>query len=139
MIRKSLKFNIPVPRNPIRKLFFIIVQNNYFDYGITGCIILNTITMSIKFHRMPKEMDFTLEITNYIFAFIFLLEAVFKILGQGRMYFYSAWNKFDLGIVIATTLGIGLQFFNIGFDFSTTATVVRAFRIMRIFKLVRVS
>ena len=52
------------------------------------------------------------------------------------MYFMSAWNKFDLIIVIATGVGIALKFINVGFDFSTAATVIRAFRIMRIFKLV---
>ena len=34
-----------------------------------------------------------LEISNYIFAFIFNLECVFKLLGLGKAYFYSSWNK----------------------------------------------
>ena len=55
------------------------------------------------------------------------------------MYFYSTWNKFDLAIVVGTAIGITFNFIKIGIDISTTATVVRAFRIMRIFRLVKVS
>jgi len=42
-------------------------------------------------------------------------------------------------IVFATDLGLLLDVFDLGSNFSQTATVVRGFRIMRLFKLIRSS
>lgn len=61
----------------------------------------------------------------------------FKLAGLGKQYFYSSWNLFDMIVVIATDIGILLLFTSSGGGFSTAATVVRAFRIMRIVRLVR--
>jgi hypothetical protein len=55
------------------------------------------------------------------------------------MYFKEGWNVFDMIIVVATDLGLLLKVLNLGDAFSTAATVVRGFRIMRIFKLIRSS
>jgi hypothetical protein len=62
-----------------------------------------------------------------------------KITGQGRSFFYYSWNKFDLMIVIGTDVGLIMNIVNAGVNVSTVATVVRAFRIMRIFRLVKSS
>ena len=42
-------------------------------------------------------------------------------------------------VVIGTDIGIILNFTTSGSSFSTAATVIRAFRIMRMFKLIRSS
>jgi hypothetical protein len=67
------------------------------------------------------------------------MEMVLKLIGLGRVYFLYSWNIFDMIIVIATDLGLLLKLLNLGSTFSSTATVVRAFRIMRMFKLIRSS
>ena len=95
--------------------------------------------MSIRHARMTVEYENTLEILNYIFNAIFNIECVFKLIGLGKSYFSSAWNKFDFLIVIGTDLGLFMRLIGSGFDFSTGATVVRAFRIMRILRLIRSS
>lgn len=81
----------------------------------------------------------TLEIFNYIFAVIFNFEAVVKIIGYGGVYFRYTWNRFDLMIVIGTDIGLLLDMSGAGINISTIATVVRAFRIMRIFRLIKSS
>ena len=95
--------------------------------------------MSMKYARMSNEYESTLENFNYAFAAIFNFEAIVKIVGQGRSYFHYAWNKFDLLIVIGTDVGLLMNIINMGINISTVATVVRAFRIMRIFRLVKSS
>ena len=60
-----------------------------------------------------------------------------KLIGLSSQYFYSAWNLFDMTVVIGTDVGLILEFTTSGSGFSTAATVVRAFRIMRIVRLVR--
>lgn len=74
-----------------------------------------------------------------MFALVFNFEMILKLIGLGKIYFLSAWNKFDMIIVFATDFGILLGIFNLGASFSSTATVIRGFRIMRMFKLIRSS
>lgn len=74
-----------------------------------------------------------------MFALVFNIEMILKLIGLGKIYFLSAWNKFDMVIVFATDFGLILKFFDLGASFSSTATVIRGFRIMRMFKLIRSS
>ena len=71
-----------------------------------GCIILNTIIMSIRHARMSETYEKVLEILNYIFAFIFNVECALKLTGLSFAYFKSSWNKFDFFIVVGTNAGI---------------------------------
>jgi hypothetical protein len=45
---------------------------------------------------------------NYIFAFIFTVEAVIKIIALSKTYFLDGWNVFDFVIVVGTLLGVVL-------------------------------
>jgi hypothetical protein len=95
--------------------------------------------MSIKYARMTQTYEDILEYLNLGFAAIFNFEAIVMITGHGRSYFYDSWNKFDISIVIGTDIGLIMNLVNTGINISTVATVVRAFRIMRIFRLVKSS
>ena len=76
---------------------------------------------------MAKGID----IANKIFTVIFAVEMVFKIFGLGiKKYVKDGFNVFDAIIVI---VGL-LEFFKVG---SKAVTVLRCFRLLRIFKLVR--
>ena len=54
-------------------------------------------------------------------------------------FLFCAWNLFDMFIVIATDASIIMTFTAADEAFGSTATVFRAFRIMRMFKLIRSS
>ena len=84
-------------------------------------------------------LEFVSEIANYVFAFVFNMEMILKLVGLGKIYFMYSWNVFDMIIVIATDIGLLLKWLNLGETFSSAATVVRSFRIMRMFKLIRSS
>jgi hypothetical protein len=62
-----------------------------------------------------------------------------KLIGLGvSQYFDDSWNNFDAFVVVATDFGLILTFLDIGSSsFSAAATVIRAFRIMRIIRLVK--
>jgi hypothetical protein len=64
---------------------------------------------------------------------------IMKIIGLGKIYFSQSWNIFDMSIVILTDIGLLLNLLNAGSTYSKAATVVRSFRIMRIFRLIRSS
>jgi hypothetical protein len=67
------------------------------------------------------------------------MEMILKLIGLGKIYFYSMWNNFDMVIVFATDFGILLKVLKLNDSFQSAATVIRSFRIMRMFKLIRSS
>jgi hypothetical protein len=95
--------------------------------------------MAVKYYGMNSNFDRVLEIMNYLFAFVFNLECVFKLLANGKIYFCNLWNLFDFFVVLGTDVGIIISQINPGSNFSSAATVIRGFRIMRFFKLIRSS
>jgi len=99
------------------------------------CIGLNTLVLTISWYGMPSEVDDILNIINYIFSSIFILEAIVKIISDGKVYFYDRWNLFDFVVVVITILSIILDLaFNV---LGAQTTIIRAFRAVRILKLVK--
>ena len=74
-----------------------------------------------------------------MFAVIFNIEMILKLFALGKFYFYDRWSLFDMFIVIGTDLGIALRLLNLGGNISSATSVVRGFRIMRIFRLIKSS
>jgi hypothetical protein len=100
--------------------------------------MLNTIVMAMRYARMSYTYERVLEIFDYIFAAVFNIECILKILGLCWRYFtLSRWNQFDFFIVVGTDFGLLMNVLNLGIDISTTVTVIRAFRIMRIVRLLK--
>ena len=136
MLSKTLIKRSKVPKNKIRKFFFRIQEHKYFEYFITGWILANTVIMAMRYARMSTEYSNTLDNFNYFFAAVFNLEMIIKLIALWKHYFLdSKWNLFDWAIVIGTDAGIIMSSMNIGIDISTTATVIRSFRILRMFRL----
>lgn len=135
-LAKKLQKKIDKPEG-WRGRYYDLVNTKCFDGLITFFIALNTLIMAIKYDGINPKLEALFENLNYFFAFIFNCEMIFKLFGLGYQYFYSAWNLFDCIVVIGTDIGIVLNFVVTGSSFSTAATVVRAFRIMRIIRLVR--
>lgn len=51
---------------------------------------------------MPNIYEIYLQMTNNALTFVFLIEAILKIIAEGIFYFKKAWNNFDMIILIAT-------------------------------------
>jgi hypothetical protein len=118
-----------------------LVNSGPFDAFITIFIIFNTITLALEFYDMPSELILALEICNYIFSCVFLIEMIFKLWGLGiNGYVADAFNVFD-GIIVTFSiveLGIGFYAQATGQDSSSTGLgALRTFRLMRVFKLAR--
>ncbi|VDI64607.1 Hypothetical predicted protein [Mytilus galloprovincialis] len=106
----------------------IFVSDPLFDLFVTICIVLNTLFMMLEHHGQPQELTTTLEVSNYIFTSVFILEAVLKIMSWSKFYFKSGWNLFDFVIVIASIIDISLS------DIPSFS-VFRSFRLLRVLKL----
>jgi len=107
-----------------------------FEYSIMACIILNTALMAAKFFGQPLWVTWTLLVFNYVFAVIFTVEAILKLIALDINYFKDGWNIFDFVIVIGTDVGIVLAWTLPGVNIGPIATVVRTFRVGRIVRLI---
>lgn len=71
-----------------------------------------------------------------VFAGIFTVECALKLLAHCKKYFYSPWDCFDFFIVIGTFVAIILNY-TTNVAIGSQATILRAFRIGRVFRLVK--
>ena len=76
---------------------------------------------------------------NFIFAFIFFIEMVAKILGLGlKGYFKDKFNVFDFVVVIMSSIDVALTLSNFNtIQGSSAISALRAFRLLRVFKLAK--
>lgn len=135
------KIKLFPPRNKLGKLAFEWVVNDHkkkqlFEAFIMSCIVLNTIVMAMSYFGQGQHYETALENINYVFAGIFTIEAIIKILGLKVHYFYDNWNVFDFAIVVGTIIGIILLLAaNVGLG--SVTTLVRTFRVGRILRLIQ--
>ena len=61
-------------------VFNKLTSSYQFEYGITACIMLNTLTMAMDHHNSSKMFDDTIEALNKFFAIVFNLEMILKLL-----------------------------------------------------------
>lgn len=138
MLHKRLLKDVAEPKG-LQVVFRDITTSACFEGFITLCIVLNTVAMAVVYLGMSDQYKFTLEVLNYIFAFIFNCEMILKLFAMGKCYFQELWNWFDCFIVVGTDFGILLKALNLGEGLSSATSVVRGFRIMRIFRLIKAS
>jgi len=135
--------------NALRAGCFHLISHPLFDQIIISCIILNTVVMAMAYFGMGDIYSFSLDVANFIFAMIFNMEAVLKIVALGKLYFYNElgtrvvlnnWNIFDFLVVLGTNIGIIVTPpFQEGASSGGgggAATVIRMFRIGRLLRLI---
>lgn len=70
-----------------------IVNSKIFETFIMICIIFNIISMAMIYDGMGSDYERIFDIIETIFAFIFVLEAILKLLALGfYRYFSVGWN-----------------------------------------------
>ncbi|KAM9304816.1 sodium channel protein type 2 subunit alpha-like [Gastrophryne carolinensis] len=115
----------------IKDTVTLIVMDPFVDLAITICIVLNTIFMAMEHAHMTKDFINVLSVGNLVFTGIFTAEMVFKIIAlHPYYYFQEGWNIFD-GIIV------GLSLMELGLSTAGGFTVLRSFRLLRVFKLAK--
>merc|ERR1719389_1388115 len=102
------------------------------------CILLNTLIMALKWFPEPESgsLPFVLDVCNYCFAGIFVMEAALKIYALRSAYFSDGWNVFDFVCVVSTVAGVLMQQV-LNIQVGTIIIGIRLFRIARLFRLLR--
>nr|XP_029489055.1 sodium channel protein type 2 subunit alpha-like isoform X1 [Oncorhynchus nerka] len=115
----------------IKKTVKMIVMDPFVDLTITICIVLNTVFMAMEHHSMSGDFKKMLSVGNLVFTGIFTAEMCFKIIAlDPYCYFKEGWNIFD-GIIVSLSL------MEIGLANVSGMSVLRSFRLLRVFKLAK--
>ena len=80
------------PSNRWRRKAFDLSHDDRFDIGIMACIGLNMVVMGMTYFGQSDAYTLFLEVVNYFFALVFTIEAIIKLSGLGKAYFFDAWN-----------------------------------------------
>jgi hypothetical protein len=113
-----------------------LVTSLGFELAITFLIILNTISLAVEFAHMPDSLKDVLSIVNYVFAGVFLIEMILKLIGLGVcVYLRDNFNIFDAIVVVLSFVEIVLEAVTGGG--AGGLSVFRSFRLIRVFKLAR--
>uniref|UniRef100_A0A8C4GKE4 Sodium channel protein n=1 Tax=Dicentrarchus labrax TaxID=13489 RepID=A0A8C4GKE4_DICLA len=115
----------------IKDVVSMVVMDPFVDLAITICIVLNTLFMAMEHYPMTKEFDNVLSVGNLVFTGIFTAEMCFKIIALDPYYYFQeGWNIFD-GIIVSLSL------MELGLANVEGLSVLRSFRLLRVFKLAK--
>ncbi|XP_058888271.1 sodium channel protein type 2 subunit alpha-like isoform X1 [Acipenser ruthenus] len=115
----------------IKTLVNLIVMDPFVDLAITICIVLNTLFMAMEHYPMTQEFNNVLYVGNLVFTGIFTAEMIFKICAMDPYYYFQeGWNIFD-GIIVSLSL------MELGLENVEGLSVLRSFRLLRVFKLAK--
>nr|XP_033800134.1 sodium channel protein type 2 subunit alpha-like [Geotrypetes seraphini] len=115
----------------LKHIVNLIVMDPFVDLAITICIVLNTLFMAMEHYPMTSEFNRVLTVGNQVFTGIFTAEMIFKLIAlHPYYYFQEGWNIFD-GIIVSLSL------MELGLANVEGLSVLRSFRLLRVFKLAK--
>ncbi|XP_034726582.1 sodium channel, voltage gated, type VIII, alpha subunit b isoform X3 [Etheostoma cragini] len=115
----------------IKHITYLIVMDPFVDLAITICIVLNTLFMAMEHYPMTEEFQGVLSVGNLVFTGIFAGEMFAKLIAMDPYYYFQeGWNCFDGFIVTLSLVELGLA------DVEGLS-VLRSFRLLRVFKLAK--
>nr|XP_061813747.1 sodium channel protein type 8 subunit alpha-like isoform X4 [Nerophis lumbriciformis] len=115
----------------IKHIVYLIVMDPFVDLAITICIVLNTLFMAMEHYPMTPHFEEVLSVGNLVFTGIFAGEMFAKLVAMDPYYYFQeGWNCFDGFIVSLSLVELGLQ------DVEGLS-VLRSFRLLRVFKLAK--
>merc|ERR1712128_207063 len=124
-----------IPKNPIQYKLWAFATSPLCENTVFLAIILNTISLAMKFYHQPEWYTDFLDVLNLIFTFFFVGEFMLKF-GAYRFknYFSDAWNGFDFFIVVGSLIDLGAA--TLAPDAEVMSiSFFRLFRVMRLVKL----
>uniref|UniRef100_A0A8D2KZJ7 Sodium channel protein n=1 Tax=Varanus komodoensis TaxID=61221 RepID=A0A8D2KZJ7_VARKO len=115
----------------IKHIVNLIVMDPFVDLAITICIVLNTLFMAMEHYPMTPQFNNVLSVGNLVFTGIFTAEMFLKIIAMDPYYYFQeGWNIFD-GIIVSLSL------MELGLANVEGLSVLRSFRLLRVFKLAK--
>jgi hypothetical protein len=93
----------------VRQTVLFDMLYRWFSHFITFCILINSVSLAIYDYRDRESIsrnNKAIDLLNYVMTFIFLVEALIKIVAMGLVfdsntYLRDGWNVIDILIVIS--------------------------------------
>ncbi|XP_061604696.1 voltage-dependent T-type calcium channel subunit alpha-1I isoform X3 [Phyllopteryx taeniolatus] len=115
-----------------------LCTSHYLDLFITFIICINVFTMSIEHYNQPQYLEEVLKYCNYVFTFIFVIEALLKLVAFGiHRFFKDRWNQLDIAIVALSIMGIILEELKMSAALPINPTIIRIMRVLRIARVLK--
>ncbi|XP_051986096.1 sodium channel protein type 2 subunit alpha-like isoform X10 [Xyrauchen texanus] len=115
----------------VKEIVNMVVMDPFVDLAITICIVLNTLFMAMEHYPMTEEFNHVLLVGNLVFTGIFTAEMCLKVIALDPYYYFQeGWNIFD-GIIVSLSL------MELGLANVEGLSVLRSFRLLRVFKLAK--
>nr|DAA34931.1 TPA_inf: voltage-dependent sodium channel SCN2A [Anolis carolinensis] len=115
----------------VKHVVNLIVMDPFVDLAITICIVLNTLFMAMEHYPMTPQFNNVLSVGNLVFTGIFTAEMFLKLIAMDPYYYFQeGWNIFD-GIIVSLSL------MELGLANVEGLSVLRSFRLLRVFKLAK--
>ncbi|XP_068683446.1 sodium channel protein 1 brain-like [Montipora foliosa] len=126
------------PQNKILSRIYDMVTSETFEIFILGIIMLNMSVMMWQHYGQSKGITDALQVFNWFFTLVFILEAGFKLAALRHHYFGKVWNIFDFVIVITSIIGLAMDELTTGDSSVINPSLLRVFRVARVARLLRV-
>uniref|UniRef100_A0A8C2G2N0 Sodium channel protein n=1 Tax=Cyprinus carpio TaxID=7962 RepID=A0A8C2G2N0_CYPCA len=115
----------------VKEIMNMVVMDPFVDLAITICIVLNTLFMAMEHYPMTDTFNHVLSVGNLVFTGIFTAEMCLKLIALDPYYYFQeGWNIFD-GIIVSLSL------MELGLSNVEGLSVLRSFRLLRVFKLAK--
>lgn len=130
---------VGLPKGFLKRIMYKLSKSKAFEVFIMGFIIINMLSMALAYQEASQNYQDSLNYINLICTFVFIGEAMIKIIGLGLVYFKSSWNIFDFIIALTSLIDIII-------GYTSTASVpllrvgpqlIRVFRVIRVSRLLR--
>ncbi|CAF1073726.1 unnamed protein product [Adineta steineri] len=142
--RENYSLYLFSPSNRLRNRCQRLIKQKTFDYFILFLITINCITLAMERPSISPtsyERKF-LNYSNYIFAIIFIVEMMIKVIASGLIvgrdtYLHTGWNVID-GLLVITSI-VDFTVMNRGSMTSSTEmdTTSNILGMLRVFRLLR--
>jgi len=100
-------------------------ESSRFQNAILALIVINAVTIGLETFPLPRSVLSALEALDSLILYIFIIELIIRLIGNGPRFFRDSWNNFDFLIVL----------FSIA-PASGPLSVLRVFRVFRALRLV---
>ncbi|XP_073235068.1 voltage-dependent L-type calcium channel subunit alpha-1D-like [Porites lutea] len=136
MTAKPRQRYMPENKNTCFYKVWRVVDSKPFEIFIMTTIVLNAIVLMVSYDGASPEYEKVLSNLNTAFTFVFLSEAILKLIAFRQNYFRDFWNVFDFIIVITTLVGVILELKRSDV-LQIDPSFFRLFRAARLVKLLR--
>jgi voltage-gated sodium channel len=109
----------------VREKCFSLSESSRFQNAILALIVLNAITIGIETFNWPEKIEWGLQALDSIILWVFILEILIRLYGNGRKFFVDSWNNFDFFIILFSVA-----------PSTGPLSVLRVFRVFRALRLI---